>query len=253
LLEDGGEVVQETVLWDAERNVAVPMRTKEEAHDYRYFPDPDLVPVEVAESWIGEIRKQLPELPAVRRDRFMAQWGLPRYDAEVLTAGKDRADYFEESLSHLSNRTGGAKGALAKTVGNWVMTEVLRAAGERREGLGAFPVSPSRLAALIALVKDGTLSGKTAKEVFELMISSKKEPREIAESAGLLQVSDADTIEAAVAKVLADHPDQVNRYLEGSVKIKGFLIGEVMKATGGKANPALVHKLLDDRLASRKG
>ena len=248
LIEEGGTVVQETLLWDANQNIALPMRSKEEAHDYRYFPDPDLVPVYVDEQWIAEIRGALPELPAPRRDRFVSTLGLPRYDADVLTMAKDVADYFEETLRELVTRAGGTTADYAKPVSNWVMTEVLRVVSENNVEVREFPVSPSRLAGLIALIKDGTISGKIAKEVFEEMLLSNAEPGSIVEAKGLLQVSDVTSIERMVEQVLADNPSQVKKYLEGGGKVFGFFVGETMKLTQGKANPRLVNDILKKKL-----
>ncbi len=252
LIEDGGRVEQETLLWDADQSVAVPMRGKEGADDYRYFPDPDLVPVEIADSWISDIRRTMPELPAIRRDRFIVQLGLPRYDAGVLTEEKRIADYFEETLAHLADETGEEKAGLAKTASNWVMTEVLRVAGGKWGEAGAFP-SPRRLAALIALLRDGTISGTVAKDVFEEMLKSDEEPGAIVRRKGLLRLTDRRVIGDVVGKVLADHPSQVRAYLAGKEALLGFFVGETMKATGGKADPSIVHEVLRERLKALKG
>ena len=251
LIEDGEEVAQETLLWDANQNIALPMRSKEEAHDYRYFPDPDLVPVRVTEQWIADVRKRMPELPAIRRDRFMEHLGLPRYDADVLTAEKATADYFEETLAHLAKAAGGAE--LAKTTSNWVMTEVLRVVSERKITPGAFPVAPARLAALIALIREGTISGKIAKEVFEDMLASNEDPEAIVNRKGLLQVSDAETIESVVARVLSENPAQVKKFLGGNTRVLSFFVGATMKATQGKANPSMVNRILQKQLDALKG
>jgi aspartyl-tRNA(Asn)/glutamyl-tRNA(Gln) amidotransferase subunit B len=251
LIEDGEEVVQESLLWDANQNIALPMRSKEEAHDYRYFPDPDLVPVRVTERWIADARAHMPELPAIRRERFVEQLGLPRYDADVLTAEKATADYFEETLAHLAYAAGEAE--LAKTTSNWVMTEVLRVAGEPGAVSGVFPVSPARLATLIALVRDGTISGKIAKEVFEEMRESNEDPEAIVRRKGLLQVSDSGVIESVVARVLAENPAQVKKFLGGSARVMAFFVGETMKATQGKANPSMVNRILQRQLDALKG
>ncbi len=248
LIEDGGTVVQETLLWDADQNVAMPMRSKEEAHDYRYFPEPDLVPVLVDESWIAEVKAQLPELPTARRDRFVGELGLPRYDADLLTVEKETADYFETTLDSLTRVVGTTPRDNAKSVSNWVMTEVLRVVSERKVPIEQFPVRPSNLAELIGLIKAGTISGKIAKEVFEEMLVSGTDPRRIVESKGLLQVSDSSAIEQAVDGVLRANPAQVEKYLEGSAKVFGFFVGETMKATQGKANPKIVNEVLKQKL-----
>jgi aspartyl-tRNA(Asn)/glutamyl-tRNA(Gln) amidotransferase subunit B len=246
LIEDGGRVVQETLLWDAGQNVAVPMRSKEEAHDYRYFPEPDLVPVLVDEEWIARVRAALPELPAARRDRFVEELGLPRYDANVITTEKGVADYFEEALRALE-KTGQAKDN-AKTVSNWVMTDVLRVLSERKGAVGSFPVSSRNLAAMIALIKNGTISGKIAKDVFEEMVRTGGEPGAIVREKGLVQVSDAGAIEAAAAAVIAANRPQVEKYLAGNAKVFGFFVGETMKLMQGKGNPAIVNDVLRKRL-----
>ena len=253
LIEDGHRVVQETLLWDADRNIAIPMRSKEEAHDYRYFPDPDLVPVFVDERWIAHVRETLPELPAARRDRFVEQLGLPRYDAGVLTAEKDVADYFERALAELAALAGGMVQEHAKAVSNWVMTEILRAVGETKVPITRCPISPRNLAALIALIRDGTISGKIAKEVFTQMLASGDDPRKIVQLKGLTQVSDISAIEQAVDKVLADNSSLVQKYLDGNRKVFGFFVGETMKVTHGSANPKMVNEILQRKLEALKG
>ena len=247
LLEDGGTVVQETLLWDADRNVALPMRSKEEAHDYRYFPDPDLVPVLVDEPWIAAVRKDLPELPDARRDRFVAALGLPAYDADVLTAERGLAEYFESTLAALG-REGGSRVRNAKAASNWVMTDVLRVLAGGKVPLADFPVSPEHLAAMIRMIDDGTISGKIAKEVFEEMVGTREDPRSVVERKGLLQVSDPGAIEHAVDTVIAANVPQVQKYLGGNQKIFGFFVGETMKIMKGKGNPAVVNEVLRRKL-----
>jgi aspartyl-tRNA(Asn)/glutamyl-tRNA(Gln) amidotransferase subunit B len=247
LVEGGGRVVQETLLWDADAGVAIPMRSKEEAHDYRYFPDPDLVPVLVDEPWLERIRAALPELPNARRDRYVDQLGLPRYDADVLTVERSTADYFEQALAALASP--GAAREQAKAVSNWVMTDVLRIAAEQKVPADRCPVSPARLAAMIAMIQDGTISGKIAKEVFEAMVSSGDDPRAIVKAKGLLQVSDEKAIEAAIDAVLAANAKQAGQYRAGSQKVFGFFVGETMKAMKGKANPTIVNEMLRKKLS----
>ena len=251
LIEDGGRVVQETLLWDAAMNVAYAMRSKEQAHDYRYFPDPDLVPVLVDERWVAEVRSSLAELPDVRRDRYMSVLGLPRYDADVLTAEKEIADYFEEALAALP--AGGTLQENAKAVSNWVMTEVLRVQGEQKVALRELHATPARLAALLGLIRDGTISGKIAKDVFAAMVESGEEPQAIVRARGLTQVSDASAIEREVDEVLDAHPAQVAKYIGGNEKVFGFFVGETMKRMAGKANPAVVNQTLQRKLGERKG
>jgi aspartyl-tRNA(Asn)/glutamyl-tRNA(Gln) amidotransferase subunit B len=252
LLEDGGRVVQETLLWDADRGVALPMRSKEEAHDYRYFPEPDLGPVLVDERRIADVQALLPELPVTRRNRFIHQLGLPRYDADVLTAEKKVADYFETGLAALARLTAADQRENAKSVSNWVMTDVLRVTGETHVPVDAFPVPPERLAAMIGLIQNGTISGKIAKDVFEEMLSSPDQPMDIVKRKGLLQVSDSAAIGLVVTRVIERFPVQVQKYMDGNEKLFGFFVGEVMKETKGKANPGIVNELLQRTLASLK-
>jgi aspartyl-tRNA(Asn)/glutamyl-tRNA(Gln) amidotransferase subunit B len=252
LLEDGGRVTQETLLWDAGAGVAIPMRSKEEAHDYRYFPDPDLVSVVVDDAWLAAVRASLPELPHVRRDRFVELCSLPRYDADVLTSEKGTADYFEAALAALQGLSRSDPGENAKAVSNWVMTDVLRVLSERKASIAQFPVQPARLAAMIGLIQKGTISGKIAKEVFEEMLTSAEGPLAIVERKGLVQVSDEGAIEATIDTMLARNARQVEQYRAGNEKIFGFFVGETMKLTKGKANPRVVNELLRRKLSARK-
>jgi aspartyl-tRNA(Asn)/glutamyl-tRNA(Gln) amidotransferase subunit B len=244
LLEDGEAVTQETLLWDAARNIASPMRGKEEAHDYRYFPDPDLVPVVVDESWIDEVRSRLPELPATRRDRFVEELGLPRYDADVLTAEKPTAEYYEGALRALSKTSRAKRSESAKVLSNWVMTEVLRVVGERKIAIRDFPIAPERLAGLLRLIQEGTISGNIAKDVFDEMIESEESPESIVRTRGLVQVSDEDSIEQAVAQVLERNAPQVESYRKGNQKVFGYFVGETMKIMKGKGNPRVINQVL---------
>jgi aspartyl-tRNA(Asn)/glutamyl-tRNA(Gln) amidotransferase subunit B len=243
VLEDGGRVMQETRLWDANREVTRSMRSKEHAHDYRYFPDPDLLPLVVEDEWIEAIRATLPELPDARRRRFVERYGLPEYDAEVLTARKDLADYFEAAVAAHDN---------PKATSNWIMGDVLRVVRERRldEALVIrdWPVAAARLAAMIRLIDDGTISGKIAKTVFEEMIEGGAGPAEIVARRGLSQVSDEGSIRAAVAAVVEANREKAAEYRAGKDKLFGFFVGQVMKATQGKANPQMVNTLLKELL-----
>jgi len=247
LLDDGGTVTQETLLWDAGRNVAVPMRGKEEAHDYRYFPDPDLVPVLVDRAWTERIRDALPELPAARRDRLMTAWGLPRYDADVLTAEQGIADYFERTVAALGGDADRGR-EHAKAAANWVMTDVLRVRAERKIPVTSFPVTPENLAAMIGMIGDGTISGKIAKDLFEEMTVTAEHPRTIIDRKGWVQLSDTGAIGKTVDEVIAAHGPQTEKYLGGNEKLFGFFVGEIMKRTRGKANPKLVNEILRRRL-----
>lgn len=248
ILEEGGTVVQETLLWDANLNVATPMRTKEFAHDYRYFSEPDLVPIVVEKKWIERLRGSLPELPMERRDRFVREYGLPRYDGDVLTMEKGVADYYEEVVRGLTRKDA----ETSKQASNWVMTDVLRVIGEKKIAISEFPIPSSYVSKMINLINDGTISGKIAKEVFEEMLSNPQPPERIVEEKGLVQLSDSAEIERVVVKVLEDNKDQVEKYLSGKGKVLGFFVGKTMKATGGKANPMVVNEILKRRLGSLK-
>jgi len=231
-LSEGGKLQQETRLWDAEREVTRSMRSKEFAHDYRYFPEPDLLPLVVEEKWIDEIRAGLPELPEQRRERFASQYGLPPYDAELLTARRDVADYFEAAVKAHSN---------PKAISNWVMGELFRVIKEKRLDdklrIAAWPVAPERLAEMVRMIDQGKISGKMAKSLFEEMLETGAAPDTIVRAKGLEQVSDSGSIEKAIEQVLAAHPKQVADYRGGNEKVFGFLVGQIMKATQGKANP----------------
>jgi aspartyl-tRNA(Asn)/glutamyl-tRNA(Gln) amidotransferase subunit B len=244
LIVSGGQVVQETRLWDADRGVTASMRSKEHAHDYRYFPEPDLLPLAVERSRVDELRASLPELPVPRRERFVRDYGLPEYDAEVLTARRDLADYFEAAVARHAN---------AKAISNWVMGDILRLVRERRLDdalvIADWPVRPESLARLVALIDDGTISGKIAKTVFEDMVASGEDPAAIVARKGLVQVTDTGAISAAVDAVLAQNADKVAEYRAGKDKLLGFFVGQVMKATGGKANPQAVNEILRGKLA----
>ncbi len=243
---------QETLLWDADQNVAVPMRSKEEAHDYRYFPDPDLVPVLVDEPWIARVLSTLPELPTARRDRFVEHFGLPPYDADVLTTERDIAEYFESVVTTLGRAGRGEINDHAKMASNWVMTDVLRVIGERKIALGAFPVAPSRLAALLELIQDGTISGTIARQVFEIMLDRTDDPKAIVVERGLTQVSDTGSIEHALDEVLGANEAQVRKYLEGNEKLFGYFVGETMRRMQGKGNPKVINELLRKKLGQKK-
>lgn len=239
VIESGSEIVQETRLYDADKGVTFSMRTKEEAHDYRYFPDPDLLPVEISIKDIEMLKASLPELPDARRDRFEKDYGLPEYDAGVLTSSREIADYFEEALSHYKN---------PKTLGNWIMTEVLRELRDE-DDISAFPVTADKLAGLLNLIEDGTISGKIAKDVFAEMVSGGGTAKEIVEKKGIKQISDKGELEGLIAGILEKHPDEISRYKGGDEKLIGFFVGQVMKATQGKANPKLVNEILRTELA----
>ena len=239
LIEDGGTVVQETRLFDPNSGKTRSMRSKEEAHDYRYFPDPDLVPLVISDQWIERSRSELPELPEQRQHRFMAELGLLPYDAEVLTASRALADYFEAGV---------AAGGHANAVGNWIMGEITRALNDSGTSIEACPVSPGELAELLKLIDNGTISGKIAKTVFDEMWTSGKTPRIIVEEQGLVQLSDSGAIETIIDEIIAANAGQVEEYRGGKEKVFGFFVGQVMKASRGKANPAVVNELLLNKL-----
>lgn len=252
LIEEGNRVVQETLLWDANQNITYSMRSKEEAHDYRYFPDPDLVPVIVDKKWKESVRVSLPEYPAARRDRFVNSLGLPRYDADVLTAEKATADYFEQTLALLSSTDGKNTKENAKAVSNWVMTDVLRVLSEKKISLQEFPIQPARLASMIGLIHDGTVSGKIAKDLFEEMLAKPDEPRVIVEREGWIQVSDTAAIEKAVSEVISANPQQVEKYLAGNEKVFGYFVGETQKRMKGMGNPRIVNDILREHLEAKR-
>lgn len=246
LLELGEEIVQQTMLWDSDQGVVIPMRTKEEAHDYRYFPEPDLVPIIVSEKWIEDLKKELPEFPDSRRDRFLRDFKLPKYDADILTEEKELADYFESVIRCLKRKT--EEGY--KLASNWTMVEVLRVVNDQNLHLRDFPILPNSLSEMIDLIQDGTISSKIAKEVFEEMLSTKESPGQVVERKGLVQLSDEKVIEKVIDEVLASNSGQVQSYSSGKVQVFGFFVGETMKATKGKANPKIVNEILHRKLKS---
>ncbi len=239
LLDDGGKVVQETRLFDPASGTTRSMRGKEEAHDYRYFPDPDLVPIVISTDWIDQVKGGLPELPDARRRRYTTELGLPEYDAEVLSASREIAGYFDACVTLYPQ---------AKLVSNWVMGEVTRALNDDGRTFADCPVSPALLVDMLKLMENGTISGKIAKTVFDEMYKTGKEPAKIVEEKGLVQVSDTGAIEKIIDEVLAANPDNVAQYRDGKDKLFGFFVGQVMKASKGKANPALVNELLLKKL-----
>ncbi len=239
VLEGGGTVDQETRLWDPGKSETRSMRSKEEAHDYRYFPDPDLLPLRLSEDLIARIRESLPELPDEKKRRFMDSYGLSAYDAGVLVAERARADYFEVAVA----------GRDAKLVANWVITELFGALNKTGRDVTDSPVSAGQLGALVDLIADDTISGRIAKEVFAAMLETGRDASVIVEERGLRQVTDTGAIAAAIDQVLAGNADKVAEYKAGKDKLFGFFVGQVMKATQGKANPALVNQVLKERLS----
>jgi aspartyl-tRNA(Asn)/glutamyl-tRNA(Gln) amidotransferase subunit B len=240
-LESGEALRQETRGWDDSAGVTVVQRTKEHAHDYRYFPEPDLMPMDITADWVEEIAASLPEAPQARRERFMTQWELSEYDAGVLTAEKAMADYFEEAAGTSSN---------PKAVANWMMTELIRELGDAGTGISDSPVSAASLSELVNLIEDKTISGKIAKSVFADMISTGKAPGAIVKEKGLVQVTDSGAIDAFVQQAIDENPSVVEEYLSGKGKALQYLVGQVMKFSRGKANPQMVVAALKSKLGS---
>jgi aspartyl-tRNA(Asn)/glutamyl-tRNA(Gln) amidotransferase subunit B len=239
ILEDGGIITQQTLLWDADKNEVKPMRSKEEAHDYRYFPDPDLMPVFVSTIWKNEIASIMPELPEMKKERFISQYSLPKYDAEILTSTRALSDYYEK-VAQSSNDY--------KSVSNWIMTDVLKTVNEKNISISDFPIIPENLGQLINLINEKVISVKIAKEVFQEMVETKKAPDEIVKEKNLVQISDTTEIESAIDKILTANASQVKEYLSGKEKVLGFFVGQIMKETKGKANPQILNELLKKKL-----
>jgi aspartyl-tRNA(Asn)/glutamyl-tRNA(Gln) amidotransferase subunit B len=238
VLESGGEVVQETRLFDSDKGVTRPMRTKEMAHDYRYFPDPDLLPLELDPAWIDEIQRNLPELPDAKKQRFIEKLGLTAYDAGVLVADQETAAFYETV----------AQGRDPKLAANWVTGAFFGALNKSGLELAQSPVDAAKLGGLLDLIADKTISGRIAKDVFEVMWESGKDPAAIVEEKGLRQITDSGAIEAIVDRLIADNPGQVQQFKDGNEKVLGWFVGQIMKATQGKANPAVANQLLRDKL-----
>lgn len=240
ILDEGGRVVQETRLFDSTKGVTFSMRSKEEAHDYRYFPEPDLVPVMIAADLIESIRKTIPELPDAKRERFTKDYGLPEYDADMLTQSRAMAAYYEEAAK-LSGQP--------KVVSNWMMGELMRLLNAEGKEIEECPVKPGGLAGMVKMISDGTISTKIAKTVFEEMYKTGKDAEAVVREQGLTQVSDTGAIETIIAEVVKANPGQAAEYKAGKEKLFGFFVGQVMKASKGKANPDLVNQLLKKKLS----
>ena len=240
LVLSGQKVVQETRTFDPSTGLTHPMRSKEEAEDYRYFPDPDLLPLVVPVEWIEEIKRTMPELPEERFQRFVKDYSLDEYSARVLTDNKELGDFFEDALKHYNKEP--------KLVANWLLNDLLGNLSEVGKDIEDSPVSPKGLAELVRLIKEGTLSSKLAKEVLKEMVTTGKDPNEVVEEKGLKQVSDEGQIRAFIEEVLKENPKEVERYRSGEEKVFGFLVGQVMKKAKGKANPQVVNKLLREML-----
>jgi aspartyl-tRNA(Asn)/glutamyl-tRNA(Gln) amidotransferase subunit B len=240
IVVDGDTVAQETRLWDPDRSRTDSMRGKEEAHDYRYFPDPDLLPLVIDKGWIETVAKNLPELPAEKKKRFMAEYGLPSYDAEILTSDRELAEYFEKCIKSFNQ---------PKPVSNWIMGSLLGLLNANGKSIDQSPISAPDLAGLLKLIDDGTISGKIAKTVFDEMAESGKPPQQIVAEKGLVQISDSGAIEDIILKVLAGCAKEVEAYRNGKTKLLGFFVGQVMKETRGKANPKIVNEILKKKLS----
>jgi aspartyl-tRNA(Asn)/glutamyl-tRNA(Gln) amidotransferase subunit B len=234
-LDRGDVVAQQTKRWDVNRGVTVPTRMKEAAHDYRYFPEPDLVRINVGKAQIESIRKVLPELPEARRNRYVAEYGIPPYDAAVLTSDKPVSQFYERVCSVTKDK---------KAASNWVMGEVLRVVKEQSIKVGDLKFTPEHLGELINLIADGTISGKIAKAVFEDMLAEGKAPGQIVKDKNLVVINDSGAIEAFIKEVLDKNPDSIAAYKGGKVKLMGFFVGQVMKLSGGKAGPEQVNQIL---------
>ncbi|MFC0304234.1 Asp-tRNA(Asn)/Glu-tRNA(Gln) amidotransferase subunit GatB [Rhizorhabdus histidinilytica] len=244
VIEGGGTIVQETRLYDPDRNETRSMRSKEDAHDYRYFPDPDLLPLELSEEFVAQCRAELPELPDAKRARYEGELGLPAYNAAVLTSDVETARWFEALL----DATGKPGAEVARAASNWLISDLFGALNRLGKAIDESPVSPKQGAELLALVADGTLSGTLAKQVFEIMLETGDDPAKIVEERGLKQTSDTGAIEAVIAEVMAANADKVAEYRGGKDKLFGFFVGQTMKAMGGKANPGVVNELLKKAL-----
>lgn len=239
MLEGDEKIVQETRLWDEGKGVSFSMRGKEDARDYRYFPDPDLVPLVIEDSWVQEIREKLPELPKEKVERFVKEYSIPEYDAKILATSRQLADYFEECVK-LYNQP--------KSISNWIMGDIMRNLADTRD-IFNFPITPKHLAEMLVLIDKGTISGKIAKTVFQEMLSSGKMPETVVEEKGLVQVSDEGELNKVIQEILDAKEKEVEDFRKGKEKLFGFFVGQVMKATKGKANPKLVNEILRKKLA----
>jgi aspartyl-tRNA(Asn)/glutamyl-tRNA(Gln) amidotransferase subunit B len=243
IIEEGGKIVQQTLLWNADTQQVSPMRSKEESHDYRYFPEPDLMPVIIDDEWKTKLAGQLPELPEVRKSRFVEQYSIPEYDSEILTGTRELADYYESVVSETDDY---------KSASNWIMGDVLKVINEEKIDITNFPVSAENLGKLINLIKDGTISNNIAKEVFPELLKENKDPKIIVEEKNLVQITDTSFIEEVIEKIIAANEKQVQQYLAGKDKVIGFFVGQVMRETKGKANPGTVNQLLKAKLDTLK-
>ena len=243
ILEDGGNIEQNTLLFDSKLGITKMMRNKEEAHDYRYFPDPDLLPLEIEDKFISDIKNTIPELPDEKKQRYIDEYKLTKYDSSILISEKDTSEYFEKILisnQELKNHT--------KIISNWIISELFAYLKKDDKQIKQSPVSPENLGKLILLIVNNTISGKIAKEVFEEMYANKSDPQSIIENQNLTQVTDTKEINKIIEKVLQNHQDKLSEYKNGKNKLFGFFVGQVMKNSNGKANPKIVNELLKEKL-----
>ena len=243
ILEEGGQIVQQTLLWNADYNEAIPMRSKEEAHDYRYFPEPDLLPVIVDEKWKNEISHNLPELPEIRKEKLITKYNLPEYDAELLTQNRSTVDYYEKVVDKTSDY---------KSASNWIMGDVLKSINEVKIDIENFPIQPENLAELINIINNGTINGKIGKDVFQQMLKEGKNALTIVKEKNLVQITDSSEIENIIDIILEKNSNEVKQYIDGKEKVFGFFVGQVMRETKGKANPKVVNEILREKLNSLK-
>jgi len=239
LLAEGIKIIQETRHWDESKNVTVSMRSKEEAHDYRYFPEPDLLPLKVDLKMTDEIRKNLPELPEARRERFIKNYQVPRYDAEILTSSKALGDYYEKAASLYSNR---------KVLSNWIMGELICYLNEEKIGIDDSPISPEKLAGMLKLMDEGIISGKMAKDVFEKMFKTGKDASQIVKESGVTQITDENELFEVIDKVIKENPKSIDDFNEGKKKALNYLVGQVMRYTKGRAKPDFVFEAIKQRI-----
>jgi aspartyl-tRNA(Asn)/glutamyl-tRNA(Gln) amidotransferase subunit B len=239
ILEEGGTITQETLLWNADLNEAFPMRSKEESHDYRYFPDPDLLPIIVDEKWKNDIAKMMPELPQARKQRFITEYNLPEYDAEILTSAKEIAEYYESILKMTDDY---------KSASNWVMGDIMKVVNETKIPINEFSISPENIGKLINLINNKTISSKIAKDVFEELLKEDRDPQLIVEEKNLVQITDTSELEKTIDKILKTNTKQVEEFRGGKEKVFGFFVGQVMRETKGKANPQIVNEMLIKKL-----
>lgn len=241
LIEDGEKIIQQTLLWDADANEAYPMRSKEEAHDYRYFPDPDLLPVEIDNHWLKELKSSLIELPDEKLNRFINNYKLPLYDSEIITNNRELADYYEKITAVTDEY---------KLASNWLIGDILSVLNDKKLSINEFIISPDNLGKLINLIKEGTISSKIAKEVFAEMLNNNSDPETIVKEKNLVQISNPEELSEIIKQITAKHPEQISDYKSGKEKVFGFFIGQIMKETKGKANPKLVNDLLKQILSN---